>query len=161
MTRSLAGLIALFLLGALSSWAQSHQQQKKYFPKPFKDLYLGMPLADFANRRPKLPPETLIRDDIRYRWRESFSASSPIIAALYYFDDKGDRPLYEIVIFYRDLADRGKWVRKRLGTPNYKDREWRLSSAEGFLIRAWLYEEKLIFAGELPGTEWGPDESQE
>ena len=137
---------------------QGHGQQQKYYPKQFRKLYLGMPLEEFATLRPHLAPETLNRDGIRYRWRESFSKESPILAAIYYFDAEGDRPLYEMVILYRDLSARSKWVRKKLGTPNYKDREWRLSSAEGFLIRAWLHDEKLIFAGDLPGTEWEPTE---
>ena len=153
--------LLIVLLTGFTAWAQGHGQQQKYYPKPFRKLYLGMSLEEFAQRRPNIAPETLNRDGIRYRWRESFSANSPILAAIYYFDAEGDRPLYEIVILYRDLSARSKWVRKKLGVPNFNDREWRLSSAEGFLIRAWLHEEKLIFAGEIPGTEWDPETSGE
>jgi hypothetical protein len=146
----LTGLCAL----ALALPAQGHKQQRKYFPKEINSIYLGMSLEEFARARPRLAPERLSRDGIRYRWTESFPQKSSLVAAIYYFGEEGEKPLYEIVLLYRDLSDRGEWVRKKLGPPNFNDREWKLASAEGFLIHAWLHEEKLIFAAELKGTEW-------
>lgn len=143
------------LLGSSQVFGQSHRQQKKYFPKEVRNIFLGMPMEDFAKARPQMAPGQLSREKIRYRWKESFPDKSPLLAAVYYFGNEGERPLYEIVLFYRDLSDRGQWVRKKLGSPNFNDREWKLSSAEGFVIRAWLHDEKLIFAAELEGTEWG------
>jgi hypothetical protein len=149
-------LVLLFGMSLLAGqvYAQGHGHQKKYFPKEIKNIYLGMSLENFARKRSHLAPEHLNRDGIRYRWRESFPEKSPLLAAIYYFGEKDERPLYEIVLLYRDLSDRGQWVRKKLGAPNFNEREWKLSSAEGFLIHAWLHEEKLVFAAELEGTEW-------
>lgn len=150
-------LLGAILLGSGPVHGQGHGQQRKYFPKEVRNIYLGMSLEDFAKARPQMSPGQLSREKIRYRWKESFPDKSSLVSAIYYFGEQNEKPLYEIVLVYRDLSDRGQWVRKKLGAPNFNEREWKLSSAEGFVIRAWLHDEKLIFAAELEGTEWGSE----
>lgn len=149
--------IVLAILGLMAGCGGSHATQQSYFPKPIKRLYLGMPMEALAQARPQLAPAQISREEFRYLWRENFPTTSELRAVTYYFDTEKDKPLYEMVISFRDLADRDAWTAKRLGSPNHSANEWRLSSAEGFVIRAWLHEDKLIFAGEIPGTEWGED----
>ena len=150
-------LLPFCLLLALPAIAQKHKRQQKYSPRLLRKLYLGMSLEEFAQRRPQLPPNQIKRQDFRYVWRQNFPSQKEVESAHYYFDAESTKPLYEIILTYRDLEARQKWINKHLGPPNHDESDWRFESGEGFIIRIWLYENKLIFAGEIPGTEWGEE----
>lgn len=108
-----------------------------------------------AKRRPNLEVKHLENDDFRYRWTEFMEASNPISQVIYCFDDAEEKPLYELVIFYRDLSVRDAWIRKYFGEPNAENgREWAFILKKGLGIQAWRYEDRLIVVGLIPGTEW-------
>lgn len=147
-------LTLCILLTLLAGCGGAHSIQKKYFPKICKDLHLGMPLEEFARVRKRLPSESLTREEFRYSWLETFPRDKYIDAVVYFFDAEGDRPLYEMVIFYKDLTARDAWITRRYGPPNHNTYEWKFVSGENFPIRAWKFEERLVIIGEIEGTEW-------
>ena len=133
---------------------ENHKQQQKFLPKVVKKLYFGMPMEEFALKKKRLPTDKLEREAIRYRWLETFSQKSDIAAAVYYFDLDGNKPLYEIVLFYRNIPARTKFLEKTFGPPNYNEVEWKFPTGEGFILRAWNYEDRLVIVGAIEGTEW-------
>lgn len=144
-------LILLLSSISLLSWTQV----KKTFPKTFKKLKFEMSMEEFAKKRKTVDPNQLSKDKFRYAWIETFSSRQPFHTAKYYFSDKEGHPFYELILFYRDLPARDAWVRKYFGTPNAKSgTEWRLTNRQGQQFKAWRYEDRLVIAALLPGTEW-------
>lgn len=45
-------------------------------------------------------------------------------------------------------------TRRLYGPPNRDDGEWGFPTREGWQLRAWTFGNKLVVAGELPGSEW-------
>ncbi len=125
---------------------------RAYLPTELQDLYFGMPLSEFEGMRSaeEQPSETY---DFRRVFFEEFS-DSEIEYVVYYFDNEGDLPLYEIIVAYRDADSRDQTARRLLGSPNAEEGEWRYDSREGYELMAWAFQKKLVFAAPLPGTEW-------
>lgn len=129
-----------------------HADQIKYFPDAFKNLYFGMPLTEFQ----KIKPDVKIPSDQIMSFRTEIvenNVSSIIDNVTYYFDNDGNKPLYELIIEYKNETDRNKEADQLLGRPNNGD-EWKFDSKEGFDIKAWKFERKLVIIGALPKTEW-------
>ena len=146
-------IVCLFLLVGQSLSVQA--QVKKALPKEFKKIVFGMSLEQFADRRKTAQPNKLTKESFRYAWMETFPATEPIHTAKYYFSDKEEKPLYEVILYYRDLRARDNWLEKYFGTPNFKNNtEWELVTRKGQQIRAWRYEDRLVVTALLPGTEW-------
>ena len=146
-------IVCLLILVGHSLSAQA--QVKKALPKEFKKIVFGMSLEQFADKRKTAQPNKLTKESFRYAWMETFPTTDPIHTAKYYFSDKEEKPLYEVILFYRDLRARDNWLEKYFGTPNFKNNtEWELVTKKGQQIRAWRYEDRLVVTALLPGTEW-------
>lgn len=130
--------------------AKQHQQQLRYLPKEFHNTYLGMPLADFKVARKEAMLET------EANWRTDFiekHTKGDVKETTYYFGPKDKMPLYEYIIDYYDAAKRDKFVETNLGKPNSGE-EWLFDSGEGFQVKAWLYQNKLVVTGIIKDTEY-------
>ncbi|MEM7039815.1 MAG: hypothetical protein AAF570_22775, partial [Bacteroidota bacterium] len=123
-------------------------------PKAFRKLYFGMSLEEFAKVKKKLPSDDLVREKFRYRWLEKFGKKGDHLAAVYFFGEGEGKPLYEIVIYYKTIQARTKFLEKHFGPPNHNKVEWKFSTGEGFIMRAWNFEERLVIVGAVPGTEF-------
>lgn len=144
-------LVPLLIFWGLGSQAQV----KRILPKSFKKLELGMSMERFAEVRKEVETDKLSRDKFRYRWEEKVKKRGAISSVVYYFGDGEGKPLYELILYYRDLRARDQWLEKNYGVPNYKNNtEWRFATDLGFEVRAWRYEDRLIIAAMMPGTEW-------
>ncbi len=114
-----------------------------------------MSMEAFAEKRKTVEPNKLSRENFRYVWEERFSDKYPYHTAQYYFSDKEEHAFYEVILSYRDLSARDNWLSKYFGPPNSKNNtEWKLISKKGLQFRAWRYEDRLVIAALLPGTEW-------
>ena len=134
---------------------RSFEKGLVFVDKEFKKIVFGMSLEQFADKRKTALPNKLTKESFRYAWMETFPKSEPIHTAKYYFSDKEEKPLYEVILFYRDLRARDNWLEKYFGTPNFKNNtEWELVTKKGQQIRAWRYEDRLVITALLPGTEW-------
>jgi len=127
----------------------------RFLPAPFRDLAFGMPLAAFQVRRPEAVREGPA--GFRVVYAEENPAPG-IVRVDYYFDNEGERPLYELIIEYADLAERARVSRALFGDSNVEDtvfeHAWRVASGEGYDVTAWTFERVLVVAAVLPGTEW-------
>lgn len=130
-------------------------QVKRVLPKEFKKLEFGMSMEQFATKRRTADPNHLTKEKFRYAWVETFPSDHSLQSVKFYFSDKEDRPLYEVILYYQDLRARDTWIDKYFGAPNFKNNtEWQLVTKKGQQFRAWRYEERLIITALLPGTEW-------
>ena len=130
----------------------SHVQ---YFPEVLQGLYMGMPLTEFLDLR-----EVTEEDTGPNPFRRVFIEEAPqagIATIVYYCDyDEPGYPLYEVIIQYQNRADRNEWVENNLGNPN-SGTEWLYDSGEGFELNLWTFQQKLVLAASIPGTEWDED----
>lgn len=128
---------------------------QRYLPAQVRDLYFGLPLAEFLQQT-----RTLSRAEPDNSFRtvlvEELSRG-PVQTAVYYFDRDGDEPLYELILLYPDTATRNAETRALFGPPNHEGSEWRYDSGEGYPLWAWTFQQKLVIAAVLPGTEWADE----
>jgi len=152
--RRLLVVLCLFLLAATAS-AQTKKNSKGLLPKSHKDLWFGMPMAAFGEARPFDKDSLGTSMDFRRTLVERQAADNApgLHWAVYYFDAEDDFPLYEIILEYGHEGLRDEAAKKLLGEPNAGD-EWYFPNHKGFPFRAWLYQNKLILAAAIPGSEW-------
>ncbi|MBU6342393.1 MAG: hypothetical protein KGS48_12925 [Bacteroidetes bacterium] len=74
----------------------------------------------------------------------------------YFFDADGNAPLYEFILEFSDDRVRRDAAFEMLGPSNYpgESDQWILSMNEKVLTIAWAYDNKLVVASNLPGSEW-------
>lgn len=77
----------------------------------------------------------------------------------YYFDKDGDKLLYEIIIEFSDEPTRQAAAEKLLGAPNHPEMadHWIAGVSNNVVNIAWAFNNKLVIAANLPGTEWTDD----
>ena len=145
--------LLVFCFVTLSVSEKPPTSEKKYLPKEIKKLKFGTPKTEVLSTRKNAE----LSKDNEYNFREVYSEqvdTGGIDFIVYYFDNEGDQPLYEVIINYDTEADRDKVVKKLLGAPNYKEKEWKFDIGGPYPLHAWTYKNKLIFAMPIKGTEW-------
>lgn len=133
--------------------ANPHARQQQYLPVDFKNLYFGMSMDEFKKIRGVEIARSGGSMDFRVEYTESMFKNPLIKEVTYYFDAENHYPLYELIITYANADERDKVAARYLGSPNNGD-EWRFPSGEGFDIKAWKFDNKLVIIGKLLGTEW-------
>lgn len=148
--------ISIFLIACVN-----RKNEKRYLPHQVdKEVYFGMPLADFKNLKgPKVEQHD---DGMPFRKVFFEAINGTLIKYLgYYFDAEDDIPLYEVIIGYNDEATVNTEATKLLGEPNYKETEWKFELKKEHDILAWVFEKKLIITALIPKTEWYEDTNKE
>lgn len=142
--------VAFIFSCGTSKIAAQHKQQLKYIPKEFHNTYLGMSMDDFKEQRKMAK---LYKDeDFRTVFIEEFE-NGDIKTVAYYFGNKDTKPLYEYIFDFHSKEKRDEFVAAKLGKPNDGD-DWIFDSGEGFKIKAWQFQNKLVVVGVILGTEW-------
>ncbi|MCF8296524.1 MAG: hypothetical protein K9J13_03180 [Saprospiraceae bacterium] len=155
MRKYIVLIIATLFLFSCSGTKDLHSYQKKYIPKEFHNLYLGMPLKEIKKVIEFSEEDISKVMSFRLSIVEE-NKTEQIKEVTYYLDDGEDNPLYEIIIEYNDIAVRDNVVKKLYGEPNHGE-EWRFETQE-FPIMVWTYQSKLIIAAKMKGTEWENEE---
>lgn len=70
------------------------------FGEALEGTQLGLPMADFRAARPQLKPED---GSFRTEFEQVFNRDG-LVSATFYFDNEGDKPLYEIIVKFADQA---------------------------------------------------------
>lgn len=156
----LAGLAAT--LGGCTTTSSTSQPTAgepdagEYLPVGLDHVDFGQPRARFLEAYPDAKRDAGNSLDFRHVYvREDVHPNYQSV--VYYFDADGEEPLYEIILNYRDVATRDRWIPSRLGPPNFRKSEWLFPTRGGYKLNVWTFGEKLIFAAILPGTEWDED----
>jgi len=76
---------------------------------------------------------------------------------IYYFDSEGYKPLYEIIIVYKDEKQPQKVADLLFGLPNFDNKEWRIKIQGVPGIWSWVYKNKLVVVANIPNTEWSEE----
>lgn len=132
---------------------------KKFLPKEVNKLTFGTGLNDFLKDRPNAK-ESDQNMDFRHVYVEEVNSGN-ITAVVYYFDaDLPGKPLYEIIVNFKDEATMELQANILLGPSNYsgKDgnsKEWKFNlKNEEYPVHNWTFKNKIIYVMPFPGTEW-------
>jgi hypothetical protein len=160
MKKLLLLLFVCFLIIPQALEAQKERKlQKKYLPKELykKKLYFGQTKEGLLK---KFPNATL--ESSSYDFREVYllgPLSNRFEEVVCYVDTEGDLPVYEFILMVPEGQSNTDIGRQLLGPPNHEEEEWRFSPSETglpYTIAAWTYQNKLILAAAMAGTEWEP-----
>jgi serine/threonine protein kinase len=132
----------------------SAQLLANYLPNkpPFYNLYLGMAYDNFQKLKSVDQMQRSTQLDFRTELTETVE-DEQIESITYYFDNDGNQPLYEFIIKYKPDFNLQNYAISKYGSPNFQ-KEWSFKSNEGFDIRVWTFESKLVIAGLIAGTEY-------
>lgn len=133
------------------------QSQEKLLFKELleSDLYLGMPKAEFLENRPNAAYNSDAHDFRSIYVEENFSDRFETLIC--YIDNDNEAPLYEFILILNPKLNANDVAYEQFGLPNYKNKEWRFPTAETnlpYTIAVWTYNNKIIIAATLKGTEW-------
>jgi hypothetical protein len=144
---------ALFLLFPFIIHAQNFDP-KTVLPKALTKYNFGMGLDDFINKN-KLATPAGGSMSFRLEYQDNAPAKD-IKKVVYYFDAENDKPLYEMIIEFKDLQSLDAHCSKKLGTPN-DGKQWKQTTKQGYIFKAWRFNNTLVCALGLPSTEWEKD----
>ncbi len=124
-----------------------------YIPsKTVGKLKFGMSLSSFQNQNKGAQEATDASNDFRKVYLEQRTTGEPS-NIVYYFDNEGNKPLYEIILNFESASTRNEYAADLLGAPNSGE-EWEFNDVKPYPIKAWKFKEKLIVVGVVPGCEW-------
>jgi hypothetical protein len=78
----------------------------------------------------------------------------------FYFDAENNKPLYEMIIEYKDVKVMKAFIKSKLKSPNDEGDKWKWTTSEGYTFKAWTFSNKIVFALALPSTEWDESKTQ-
>lgn len=127
--------------------------QEPWIPEGLEGTYIGMPYDAFTYLR--LIDNMTEEKGTDFRLSLVEKGVGPHHATVtYYFDrDVAAMPLYEYIIQFPPGFDVAGECSRRYGPPN-AGTEWRMNSGSGFDIRVWTFDQTIVLAGEIAGTEW-------
>jgi hypothetical protein len=145
-------IVIVFLLQACASTKNIHAD---VLPSEVEaKVKFDMPLDDFKKLKGTSASETEA-NNFRTIYTERVSEER-VSGFAYYFSTEGEKPLYEIIIIYKDENERDIDAERLFGEPNVDGEEWFIERKPHDL-KAWKYGDKLIITALIPGTEWYKD----
>jgi hypothetical protein len=151
--------ILLLALGACRSKKEltnNNERINRYFPELLGDLVFNLSMDEVIAKRPNLAPVNYVNDAFSFRkeFVEEINEAG-IKKLVYYFSVNDQKPFYELIIIYENDKIRDKEVLRLLGQPNFENNtEWIIGSRQDYKIKAWKFENNLVLAAQLKGTEW-------
>lgn len=113
---------SLVLLLPLIMLAQNFNP-KSALPKSLDKYSFGMSLGDFIKKnKSATASESGMSFRIEYNEKD---AGKDIKEVTSYFDNENNKPLYEIIIEFKDQESLNSHCSKKLGTPNDDDGKWK------------------------------------
>jgi len=150
--KKLIQTLALLFFAATILHAENEVNYTTILPKALKKFIAGSTLED---NKKNIPVTNSEESDI-ISFRKEFVINKPaksIKELTLYFDNEGDRRLYEYIIEYSNVQARDAFTESVYGEPN-QDGEWEWNMEDGYTARAWTFMNKLVIAFAFPGTEW-------
>lgn len=143
-------LLCIYLVVPLIGPAQKFDP-KTVVPKSLVKYNFGMSLDDFTKKNKSA---TTANGAMSFRIEYQDKNAAPDIKnVIYYFDAENNKPLYEMIIEFKDAARLDAHCAKKLGAPN-DGKEWKRTTKEGYIFKAWRFRNTLVLALGLPSTEW-------
>jgi hypothetical protein len=148
--------LALSACRSKKELTNNNDRINRYFPEVLGDLVFNLSMDEVIAKRPNLAPVNYINDafDFRKEFVEEINESG-IRKVSYYFDMDGTKPLYEVIVYYDNEKKRDQDALRLLGQPNSENNtEWIIGSRQDYKIKVWKFENNLVLAAQLKGTEW-------
>lgn len=146
-------VIILFLI-TTSSVISQNEKIRRPIPRevPNNKVRFEMPLSEFLDNFKR---DNIVLDD-SYGFRLVYTQAVKnrnVSEIIYYFDADGDKPLYEIIVVYKESINAQTIADRKYGTPNFRQTEWRFQYKE-HEIWCWVYKDKIVVTAKIPETEW-------
>jgi hypothetical protein len=154
MKRSFLFLFSALILFSSCGIFKKVDTTDNFLPPEFEELEFGMSPTEVSELRPSIKFM-----DQNFDFRAVYLEENPattIKSAIYYFDADGNKPFYELIIEYPDIASRDAAAEALFGKPNMGG-EWYFEDKGPYPIKAWVFKEKLVVAALIPQTEWWED----
>ena len=118
----------------------STKDSKGIFPSVVPDgVYIGMSEEDFKEKLKDQVFDEVTNESFRTSYITKVGAQN-VEYIVYYFDQDGDRPLYEVIIIYDTEKSRDTEAVNLFGTPNHEEVEWRMTRPGQFNVWSWTYK---------------------
>ena len=124
---------------------------KTVLPKSLVKYDFGMSFDDFAKKN-KSATAAKARTSFRLEYLDK-DAGQDLKGVTYYFDAENNKPLYEMIIEFKDAQGLDAHCSKKLGVPN-DGKGWKWTTRDGYVFKAWRFSNTLVCALGLPSTEW-------
>ena len=122
-------------------------------PASLSKYKFGMALDSFKIKNKNALTATAGANDFRIESTDT-KAGNDFNRVTFYFDAENNKPLYEMIIEYKDVNKLNAYCKSKLKTPNDEGDKWKWATKEGYVFKAWTFGKKLVFALVLPNTEW-------
>lgn len=144
-------VLVLILFSSVAFGQNEILHPKKIVPKQiYKKFPLGMSENDFKKSNPDLSGDNSFSFRTEYTITD-FSAE--IKEIIFYFNNSGNKELYEYIIKFNEENIRDKNIAK-FKSPNIDAKTWQWLHKDGTKIRAWIFGSSLVVAAAYPKSEW-------
>lgn len=134
----------------------SHAQKNpnKFLPASVrKTIHFEMTEYEYVGARSK--DQYDFKDDtFRHVFIENVENDPAIESVVLYFDQDGDKKLYEVILIFKEETKRDAYAVRTLGQPNTVEGEWVLKHKKRPDVNAWKFKNKLVLVLKIPGCEW-------
>jgi hypothetical protein len=72
----------------------------------------------------------------------------------YYFDQDGDKKMYEVILVYKNESARNRYTTEVFGKPNSGKGDWLISHKKRPDVKAWNFKNNLMIVLVIPECEW-------
>lgn len=93
-------------------------------------------------------------ENFRHTYSEIISNDPDIEMATYYFDQDGEKKLYEVILVYKNESVRNRYTNEVFGKPNTGKGDWVVSHKKRPDVKAWNFKNNLMIVLVLPECEW-------
>ncbi|MGQ9846607.1 MAG: hypothetical protein ACUVQP_03770 [Bacteroidales bacterium] len=172
-----AVILTLFTISNISAqdyeFSPEHHSHKihidnstDYLPEYLNGIYLGMPLAEFANIKDTLFLTKIKLDSLEWIGYKEYVNDDGINNIFYKFDSVPDStndtmPLFEIIINFMDIEQADDFVTRKFHEPLIKDiptfKQWFLKTDKNFVLIVKQINNQVKLIGTIAGAEWDPN----
>jgi hypothetical protein len=134
-----------------------------YLPEYLNGIYIGMPLAEFADIKDTLFLTTMKSDSLEWIGYKEEVNDEQINNIFYKFDSVPDSinntlPLLEIIINFMSLEQADNFVQSKFREPLIQDEEnikqWLLKTDKNFILIVKQNNTEIKLIGTIAGAEW-------
>lgn len=142
-------------------------QPTDYLPEYLNGIYIGMPLADFAEVKDTLFLKTFISKPLQWIGYREEVIDDQIHDIFYKFDSVPDsinetEPLFQITIKFINLEQADRYVETKFHEPLVKEiptyKQWILKTNKNFVLIVTQRNDEVKLTGTIPGSEWDPND---
>jgi hypothetical protein len=93
-------------------------------------------------------------ENFRHTYSEVVKNDPNIEMVTYYFDQDGDKKMYEVILVYKNESARNRYTTEVFGKPNSGKGDWLISHKKRPDVKAWNFKNNLMIVLVIPECEW-------